>query len=157
MQLFKFVLISTIAIFALACTDTANNNQTSSLNTSSTPVAAAATPATTATTPANDEFASARTTYNATCVRCHQENGEGGLVEMDEGAKLRVPSFKKGHGLKHTDSEFARQIANGGDGMPAFKARLTPEQIAQLVRFIRHEFQAGLIEQSPSPEADAKH
>ncbi|HEX8473851.1 MAG TPA: cytochrome c [Pyrinomonadaceae bacterium] len=154
MQLFKFTLISTIAILALACTDTANTNQTANVNTTSSPVAA---PANTATAPTTDEFASARATYNATCVRCHQQNGEGGDVEMDAGAKLHVPSFKKGHGLKHTDSEFARQIANGGDGMPAFKERLTPEQIGQLVRFIRHEFQAGLIEESASPESDAKH
>jgi dTDP-glucose 4,6-dehydratase len=36
---------------------------------------------------------------------------------------------------------FARQIANGGDGMPAFKNRLDQQRIDALVRFIRHEFQ----------------
>jgi mono/diheme cytochrome c family protein len=47
--------------------------------------------------------------------------------------------------LNRTDAQFARQIAKGGDGMPAFEKRLTPEQIAGLVRFIRREFQAGLL------------
>lgn len=101
-------------------------------------------PAPASATPAADEFASIRATYNAACVRCHKENGEGGLVELDEGARLKVPSFKAGHALKHDDAEYARQIAKGGEGMPAFGRRLSPEQINELVRFIRREFQAGL-------------
>ncbi|HYG09924.1 MAG TPA: cytochrome c, partial [Pyrinomonadaceae bacterium] len=92
-----------------------------------------------------DELAAARATYNAACIRCHKDNGEGGVVNMGDGGTLKVPSFKSGHGLNHTDAQFARQIAKGGDGMPGFEKRLTPEQIGGLVRFIRQEFQAGLL------------
>jgi hypothetical protein len=36
--------------------------------------------------------------------------------------------------------------------MPAFEKRLTPEQIRGLVRFIRREFQAGLLKEgAPDP------
>jgi mono/diheme cytochrome c family protein len=36
--------------------------------------------------------------------------------------------------------------------MPAFEKRLTPEQIGGLVRFIRQEFQAGLLKDgAPQP------
>ena len=141
------LLIFAITTFAAACASTnttVSNNTTNTTNTASTPVAA---------TPASDEFAAARSTYTAACVRCHQANGEGGSVEFDEGGTLKVPSFKSGHGLHHTDIEFARQIAKGGDGMPAFEKKLTPEQINGLIRFIRKEFQAGLANEgaaSPS-------
>ena len=47
------------------------------------------------------------------------------------------------------DAEFAKQIANGGDGMPAFKDGSTSEQINDLVRFIRRDIQAGLTPKNP--------
>jgi mono/diheme cytochrome c family protein len=141
------LLISAIITFAVACarTDKTASNANATLTPS---VAANATPA----SPASDELASARATYKAVCARCHQENGEGGTVEFDEGGTLKVPSFKTGHGLTHTEAQFARQIAKGGDGMPAFEKRLTPEQINGLVRFIREEIQAGLLKDgAPAP------
>lgn len=157
MRQLKFaLLLSALAAFAVACgsdNNTTGTNETTRANTASSPATTAAS-ATPATTPTPDEFASARTTYNAACIRCHKENGEGGVAELDEKTKLKVPSLKEGHGLKHTDEQFARQIANGGDGMPAFKKRLTPEQINELVRLIRHDFQSGLDHSggtSPTP------
>ncbi|HEV2763094.1 MAG TPA: hypothetical protein VGV38_08870, partial [Pyrinomonadaceae bacterium] len=47
--------------------------------------------------PGPDEFASARGTFNAVCVRCHKENGEGGSAQLDEDTTVKVPSFKSGH------------------------------------------------------------
>jgi mono/diheme cytochrome c family protein len=147
------LLISAIATFAAACASTnttVSNGNSNAANTASTPAAAAVN--TTAPAPASDDLASARSTYKAVCARCHQENGEGGTVELDEGGALKVPSFKTGHGLTHTEAQFARQIAKGGDGMPAFEKRLTPEQINGLVRFIRQEIQAGLLKDgAPNP------
>jgi mono/diheme cytochrome c family protein len=84
-----------------------------------------------------------RPIYAEACARCHKLDGEGGTVEV-LGKKLKVPSFKQGHALKHTDEEFAKQIAEGGDGMPAFKDRLDKEKINALVRLIRKEFQSGV-------------
>ena len=49
--------------------------------------------------------------------------------------------MREGHALKHTDEQLANKIANGEDEMPSFKNRLSPEQIDDLVRFIRSEFQ----------------
>ncbi len=134
--------ICAAVLFANACTaDPSNTNETARTSAPpSTAVPAAATPNETL-----DELAGARTIFSATCANCHQPNGEGGAVELDEGGMLKVPSFKTGAALKESDAEFAEQIANGGDGMPAFKKRLTPEQIRDLVRFIRREFQSGLV------------
>ena len=141
------LLISALTAFTLACASTNTTLQTGNTNAAGTDTSAAATtgasPAVAA-TPA-DELAAARATYNAACIRCHKETGEGGLTDMGDGGTLKVPSFKSGHGLNHTDAQFARQIAKGGDGMPAFEKRLTPEQIGGLVRFIRRDFQAGLL------------
>jgi cytochrome c551 len=136
------LLLSAVAVFAVACASRDNTPQTGNANAAG----ANATPSATAATAAApaDGLAAARATYNATCVKCHKENGEGGATDMGDGGTLKVPSFKSGHGLNHTDAQFARQIAKGGDGMPAFEKRLTPEQIGGLVQFIRQEFQTGL-------------
>jgi mono/diheme cytochrome c family protein len=87
-----------------------------------------------------DEFASARITYAKDCEGCHKVDGAGGLVEVDQ-AKLKVPALTAGHALKHTDEDLVEQIEKGGDGMPAFKEKLSTEDINALVRFVRHEFQ----------------
>ena|SRR6202048_1502713 len=90
-----------------------------------------------------DQFAAARASFEKNCKLCHGASGEGGPVKLDDGTKLKVPSLREGHALHHPDSDFVKQITKGGDGMPAFGEKLKPEEINDLVRFIRHEFQAG--------------
>ena len=138
------IIIAVIALFAIACGDSTTTNQTA--NTGGAQASPAASPKATATaTP--DELAEAKTTYMNVCTACHQDKGEGGMVKI-EGKRLKVPSLLEGHGLTHTDAEFAKQIANGGDGMPAFKDRLNEKQINDLVRFIRRDIQAGLTQKT---------
>jgi len=74
-------------------------------------------------------------------------------VKLDDGTRLRVPSLRDGHALRHPNSEFVKQITQGGDGMPAFKDKLNQTQIDELISFIRHEFQGGI---APPPEKDMK-
>ncbi len=124
-----------LSFAALALLTTACNNRSDFLS----PNAKRENPA--AATP--DEFAAARANFKKNCELCHGANGEGGPVKLEDGTKLKVPTFHEGHALHHPDSDFVKQITKGGDGMPAFKEKLTPEQINDLVRFIRHEFQAG--------------
>jgi mono/diheme cytochrome c family protein len=132
-----------LALSALSCATNTNTNTAIGNNGTRTVTVNAASPGNSpAPAAAGGDLTAARATYDAACVKCHKENGEGGMVEMDKD-KLRVPSFKGGHALKHSDEEYARQISEGGEGMPAFKKRLTPEQITGLVRLIRAEFQAG--------------
>lgn len=124
------LLIVAISLFAFACSkpDTVtvtHNGPTPELS------PATATP---------DQFATARATFKKNCSNCHTEDGTGGLKTVD-GKKLKVPNLREGHALNHPDDDFIKQINKGGDGMPAFKDKLTAEQINDLVRFIRHEFQ----------------
>ena len=106
--------------------------------------------ATTKSTP--DEFAATRGVYEKNCKLCHGANGEGGPVKLDDGTKLKVPSLREGHALKHPDTDFVKQITKGGDGMPAFGEKLKPEEINDMVRFIRKEFQGGATPATPAPK-----
>lgn len=92
---------------------------------------------------APDQFAAVKTIYGKDCKECHGQNGEGGPVKLTDGSKLKVPTLREGHALRHTDAEFVKQITKGGDGMPAFADKLKPEEVDELIKFIRREFQAG--------------
>lgn len=123
------VLIFVIVVFIAACKkDQTSTNSTVNSNTTS----AKSTP---------DQFAAARTAFDKDCKSCHGQTGEGGPVKLEDGTRLKVPSLREGHALRHTDSEFVKQVTKGGDGMPAFANKLKPEEIDELVKFIRHEFQ----------------
>ena len=144
MKLVKLGIIAlAVALFVMACGNSDGANQTASTGggTQATPSASPKATAATSPTPA-DELAQARKTFMQVCSACHQESGEGGPVKI-EGKLLKVPSLKEGHALKHTDEEFAKQISKGGDGMPPFKDKLSPEQINNLVKFIRRDIQGG--------------
>jgi mono/diheme cytochrome c family protein len=117
-------------LFVTACNKTGDEN-TNNGSPASPTAKATATP---------DEFAFARANYAKHCSACHGDEGKGGIVKVDD-TKLKVPSLTEGHALKHLDEDFVDQIENGGDGMPKFKDKLSPEEINALVRFIRHEFQ----------------
>lgn len=142
------LLFSAAGLFAAACA-TATNTSTPSSTAAANSNRAAATPAPSAAAP--DDLATPRATYKATCINCHKENGEGGVAELDEGVKIKVPSFKTEHSIGHTDQQLARKIANGDKeaGMPAFRDRLPPEQINALVGFIRREFQSAGPKEGP--------
>jgi mono/diheme cytochrome c family protein len=119
-------------LFAIACNNP--GNQLSNQNQTS----VATTPASTATP---DALATARANFEKHCSACHGKDGTGGLVTIED-KKLKVPNLREGHALKHTDEKLARQIMNGAEEMPAFKDKLSPAEINDLVNLIRTEFQA---------------
>src|SRR6266487_2982644 len=80
-----------------------------------------------------DQFAVARSSYEKNCKLCHGASGEGGPVKLDDGTKLKVPSLREGHALRHPESDFIKQIEKGGDGMPAFKDKLSAQQIKDMI------------------------
>ena len=128
----RLLVLSLLVLLALSAADCTPATKTTNGNT--------ATPAPTA-TPTPDAFAASRAVYMKNCKECHGEKGDGGPVKLEDGTKLKVPSLREGHALHHPDSDFLKQITKGGDGMPAFKDKLKPEEIDDLIRFIRHEFQ----------------
>lgn len=137
--------LAACALLAAACASAPQSNQTAGAdNSNARPAnAAAATPTAARPAPTADELAAIRGVYAKECQRCHKPDGAGGDFE-EEGLKpLKVPGLRTGDAARHTDEQLARKITNGDidEGMPAFKSKLTPEQINELVRFIRVEFQ----------------
>jgi len=122
-----------ILMVAAACTETATPTNT---NTSS----AAASPAAPAATATPDPFAAARANFTKNCEPCHGPNGEGGPVKVDN-KQIKVPSLKSAHAAKQTDDHIVHMITNGEEEMPAFKDKMSQQEIADLVKFVRKEFQ----------------
>jgi len=90
-----------------------------------------------------DQFASVRGIYVKECESCHGKTGQGGTVKQEDGTKLKVPTLREGRAVRHEDPEFLKQITKGGDGMPAFDQKLTPQQMNDLIKMIRVEFQGS--------------
>ena len=127
--------LTCIAIFlvASACTETATPTNTNTARAGASPAAAAATA-----TP--DPLATARANFTKNCEPCHGPNGEGGPVKVDN-KTIKVPSLKSDHAIKHTDDQIAKMITNGEEQMPAFKDKMTQAEIADMVKFVRKNFQ----------------
>ncbi len=128
------------ALFAFACNNQTSTNSTNSTNSSNATTNASANPTSSANTAKPDEFAATREVYTKNCVKCHKENGEGGNVEID-GENIKVPSYKTDKSIAKADEKFIEKIENGDDGMPAYKKRLSADQIKDLVKLIRHDYQ----------------
>ena len=75
------------------------------------------------------------------CVTCH---GEGGRGDTDKGRKLKAPDFTSAKWSEETtDKEIRDTIRKGVKNkkgkvlMPAYKTKLTPEQIEELATYVR--------------------
>lgn len=82
--------------------------------------------------------------FASSCAECHGNKGEG--------TKKGIPLIS-GHALAHSEKEFVEQVTNGkANKMPAFREKLTDEQIASVVRYVRDVIQKDL-----KKGADIKH
>src|SRR5262245_42185720 len=120
-----------LGLVIIACTETAPATNSAAPSATASP-ATAASPV--------DEFATARANFKKHCEGCHGETGEGGLVKV-ESKRIKVPSLKAGHALKHTDEQITKMITNGEEEMPAFKDKMSGQEISEMMRFVRKHFQ----------------
>jgi mono/diheme cytochrome c family protein len=87
-----------------------------------------------------DSKASGRTagdgtaTFKAKCVMCHGADGSG---STPVGKSMKIPDLRSAAVQGQSDGQLAAAIANGKGKMPAYNKSLSPEQIQQLVAFIR--------------------
>jgi len=77
-------------------------------------------------TPTTGNAAAGKTVFQANCSTCHGGLGEGGL----HGPSLQTIAMSK------DAAKVAKQVANGGGGMPAFKGQLTGQQIADVAAYV---------------------
>lgn len=72
--------------------------------------------------------------YKAKCAGCHSPDGSG---SGPAGKAMHLRDLGSADVQKQSDEELTALIANGKGGMPAFKDKLTSDQIKQTVAFIR--------------------
>ena len=74
-------------------------------------------------------------TYTAKCAKCHGPDGKG----VEKYKKQGVKDFTDAKWQKsRTDAQFTASITNGkGDVMPAFKGKISPDEIKALVAHVR--------------------
>jgi cytochrome c6 len=73
-------------------------------------------------------------TYKAKCAACH---GADGLANTPTAKSLKVISFKAPEKIKATDAQFIAVTRDGKDRMPAYKDKLTDEQIKAVTAYVR--------------------
>jgi len=76
----------------------------------------------------------AEKTYKTNCVLCHAPDGSG---SSPSGKALKAQDLRSELIQKKTDTELAAVITSGKGKMPAFGKKLKPDQITQLVAYIR--------------------
>jgi len=72
--------------------------------------------------------------YKAKCAMCHGPDGAG---QTTMGKNLKVRALGSADVQKQTDAALAKWIADGKGKMPAYKSKLSADEIAALVDFIR--------------------
>jgi cytochrome c6 len=73
--------------------------------------------------------------YKTKCAACHAADGSGSSAM---GKTLGTPDLRGDAVQKETDAQLIDSIANGkGKKMPAYKGKLTDDQIKDLVAYIR--------------------
>ena len=83
-------------------------------------------------TPAFGEDAAAL--YKSKCQMCHGADGKG---DTAVGKKMGVKDFHDPEVAKASDAELIKITEDGKGKMPAYKGKLTDDQIKSLVKYIR--------------------
>jgi cytochrome c6 len=72
--------------------------------------------------------------YKSKCAACHGEDGKGTTAA---GVKLGAHDFASPDVQKETDAQLIDIVTNGKNKMPAYKGKLTDDQIKGLVGYVR--------------------
>jgi mono/diheme cytochrome c family protein len=72
--------------------------------------------------------------YKKNCVLCHAADGSG---SSPSGKALKAKDLASAEVQKKTDEELAEIVIGGKGKMPAFGTKIKPEQIRQLIAYIR--------------------
>ncbi len=72
--------------------------------------------------------------FKSKCAGCHSPDGSG---SGPAGKAMHLRNLGSAEVQKQSDAELTAITANGKGSMPAYKGKLTDEQIKQVVSFIR--------------------
>ncbi len=89
-----------------------------------------------------DELASGRKIYATSCQNCHKEDGTGGPMDI-EGKKIDPDDLTSAKIKGFSDEKILGYVMNGveDEGMPAFKDKLSPGEMRDVVEYVRVELQ----------------
>ena len=76
----------------------------------------------------------AATTYKAKCAMCHGADGSG---NTPAGKAMKARDFASPEVQSETDAELTDIVTNGKNKMPAYKGKLTDDQIKGLIAYVR--------------------
>lgn len=117
------LLLCAVLILALGACGKSNDNKTGQ-STSPSP-GTSASPGGTA--GGGETTAQAEQVYKANCLACHGANLEGNMGGNSNLTKV---------GARRSKDQIHTQIANGGNGMPAFKGKLSDAEINSLADWL---------------------
>jgi cytochrome c6 len=72
--------------------------------------------------------------FRAKCAACHGADGKG---DTGMGKVLKLRDLSSDDVQKQTDAQLTDIITNGKNKMPAYKGKISDDQIKQLVGYIR--------------------
>jgi len=72
--------------------------------------------------------------YKANCVLCHSADGSG---DNPTGKAMHAKDLRSDEVQKQSDAELAAAITKGKGKMPAFGAKIRPDDVTNLVTYIR--------------------
>lgn len=73
-------------------------------------------------------------TYKTNCALCHSADGSG---DSPTGKALHAKDLRSEEVQKQSDAELAEIITKGKGKMPAFGAKIKPDDITKLVAYLR--------------------
>jgi len=76
----------------------------------------------------------AATSYKTKCAMCHGADGKG---DTPAGKKMGAHDFASDEVQKQSDADLDQIIAKGKNKMPAYVSKLKPEEIKDLVSYVR--------------------
>ena len=89
-------------------------------------------------------IAEGRRLYGATdCALCHGKDGDGkGVLAKD--INMNLHDWRKPESLLHvTDGELSYLVLKGKGRMPAYDGKETPEQVWQIINYVRSMYASG--------------
>ena len=72
--------------------------------------------------------------FKAKCAACHGADGKG---ETTMGKNLKLKDLGSAEVQKKSDAELTTLISDGKKPMPAYKGKLTDDEIQQVVKYVR--------------------
>ena len=76
----------------------------------------------------------AETLFKAKCAPCH---GADGKAETTMGKTLKIPAFGSPAAQGQSEAQLTEIVTKGKNKMPAYDGKLSKEQIAGLVAYVR--------------------